>query len=114
MKTLRVGIASYKEMKARTMAVARGERRVGLNEPKVWFTATESFAKVLSASNRELLRVITAKAPGSLDELARSRQSQVQSVAHAEDDGRLWPGPPRTRRARAHHAEGDARSRRAG
>jgi predicted transcriptional regulator len=27
MTTLKVGIASYKEMKARTMAVARGERR---------------------------------------------------------------------------------------
>ncbi len=71
MTTLRVGIASYDEMKARTMAVAQGERRVAPNEPKVWFTSTESFAKVLSAGNRELLRVIADKAPGSLDELAR-------------------------------------------
>ena len=64
-------IASYEEMKARTMAVARGERRISPGEPKVWFTSTESFAKVLSAGNRELLRVIAEKAPGSLDELAR-------------------------------------------
>jgi predicted transcriptional regulator len=71
MTTLKVGIASYEEMKARTMAVARGERRVSPNEPKVWFTSTESFAKVLSAGNRKLLRVIAEKAPGSLDELAR-------------------------------------------
>ena len=28
MTTLKVGIASYEEMKARTMAVARGERRI--------------------------------------------------------------------------------------
>ncbi len=47
------GIASYEEMKARTMAVARGERRVAPSEPKAWFTSTESFAKVLSAGNRE-------------------------------------------------------------
>jgi predicted transcriptional regulator len=67
MTTLKVGIASYEEMKARTMAVARGERRVAADEPKVWFTSTESFAKVLSAGNR----VIAEKAPGSLDELAR-------------------------------------------
>ena len=40
-------------------------------EPKVWFTSTELFAKVLSAGNRELLRVIAEKAPGSLDELAQ-------------------------------------------
>src|SRR5216684_502222 len=69
MTTLRVGIVSYDEMKARTMAVARRERRIAPNEPKVWFTSTESFAKVLSAGNRELLRIIAEKAPGSLDEL---------------------------------------------
>jgi predicted transcriptional regulator len=71
MTTLKMGIASYEDMKARTMAVARGERRVAPDEPKVWFTSTESFAKVLSAGNRDLLRVIAEKAPGSLDELAR-------------------------------------------
>ena len=71
MTTLKVGIASYEDMKARTMAVARGEQRIAAEEPKVWFTSTESFAKVLSAGNRELLRVIAEKAPGSLDELAR-------------------------------------------
>jgi predicted transcriptional regulator len=57
-------------MKARTMAIARGERRVAPGEPKVWFTSTESFAKVLSAGNRELMRIIAEKAPASLDELA--------------------------------------------
>jgi predicted transcriptional regulator len=71
MTTLKVGIASYEEMKARTMAVARGERRIAADEPKIWFTSTESFAKVLSAGNRDLLRIIAERAPGSLDELAR-------------------------------------------
>jgi predicted transcriptional regulator len=66
-----VGIASYEDMKARTMAVARGEHRIAPDEPKVWFTSTESLAKVLSAGNRDLLRVIVEQAPGSLDELAR-------------------------------------------
>jgi predicted transcriptional regulator len=69
--TLKVGIASYDEMKARTMAVARGERRIAPNEPKVWFASTESFAKVLSAGNRGLLRIIAERSPGSLDELSR-------------------------------------------
>jgi predicted transcriptional regulator len=71
MATLKIGIASYEEMKARTMAVARGERRIAGDEPKVWFTSTESFAKLLSAGNRELLRVIAERKPRSLDELAR-------------------------------------------
>jgi predicted transcriptional regulator len=65
------GIASYEDMKARTMAVARGERRIAANEPKVWFTSTESFAKVLSTGNRYRLRVLVEQAPGSLGELAR-------------------------------------------
>jgi len=71
MTTLKVGIASYEEMKARTLRIARGEHRVARGEPKVWFTSTESFAKVLSAGNREVLRIIAEKAPGSLDELAQ-------------------------------------------
>jgi len=71
MTTLRVGIASYEEMKARTLAVASGKRRIAAGDPKVWFTSTESFAKILSKGNRELLRIIAEEAPGSLDELAR-------------------------------------------
>jgi predicted transcriptional regulator len=71
MTTLRVGVATYDEMKARTMAVARGERRISPGEPKVWFISTESFAKVLSAGNRRLLQIIAEEAPASLDELAR-------------------------------------------
>jgi len=71
MTTLKVGIASYDEMKARTMAVVRGERSSHAEDPKVWFPSTESFAKVLSAGNRQLLQVIAEQAPGSLDELAQ-------------------------------------------
>jgi predicted transcriptional regulator len=71
MTTLKVGIASYEEMKARTLAVARGERRGAPGEPKVWFTSTESFAKILSASNRALLHLIVERAPESLEELAQ-------------------------------------------
>jgi predicted transcriptional regulator len=71
MTTLKVGIASYEEMKARTMAIARGERRVKPGEPKVWFTSTESFAKVLSQATENSSRTIRERAPSSLDELAK-------------------------------------------
>ena len=70
MTTLKVGIADLDEMKARTMRIARGEEKPAAGDPKVWFTSTESFAKVLSAGNRELLRIIAEQAPGSLEELA--------------------------------------------
>ena len=71
MKTLKIGIASYEQMKARTMAIARGEYRAAPSEPKVWFPSIESVAKVLSAGNRELLQVIASQRPQSIDELAK-------------------------------------------
>jgi predicted transcriptional regulator len=71
MTTLKIGIATYEDMKARTMAIARGELKPGPEEPKVWFTSTESFAKVMSAGNRELLQIIVEQHPESLDDLAQ-------------------------------------------
>ncbi len=70
MKTLQIGIAGYDRMKARTMAVARGEHKPAKGEPTVWFTSIESFAKVLSQRNRELLALIAQENPDSLTELA--------------------------------------------
>ena len=70
MKTLKIGIAGYDRMKARTMAVARGEHKPAKGEPTVWFTSIESFAKVLSGRNRELLALIAREKPDSLTELA--------------------------------------------
>jgi predicted transcriptional regulator len=70
MKTLRVGIASYEQMKAWTVAIARGEYRPAANEPRVWFTSAESFARVLSERNRALLGIIAVSAPESLTRLA--------------------------------------------
>lgn len=70
MTTLRVGIASYEQYKERTMAIVRGEYKRKPDEPKVWFSSIESFAKVLSERNRELLRVIAETEPQSLNELA--------------------------------------------
>ena len=70
MKTLTIGIASYDRMKSRTMAIARGEHKTARGEPTVWFTSIESFAKVLSGRNRELLALIAREKPDSLTELA--------------------------------------------
>lgn len=70
MKTLKIGIASPEEMRARTISIARGEIRPAATDPKVWFTSTESFAKVLSNRNRALLEVIASAQPASLQELA--------------------------------------------
>jgi len=70
MRTLRVGIASYEQMKARTLAIARGKYKPAAGEPKVWFTSAESFARVLSDRNRALLGIIAESGPESLAHLA--------------------------------------------
>ena len=71
MKTLKVGIADYEAMKARTMRIARGEERPRAAAPKVWFTSIESFARLLSVANRGLLSTIIEQSPESLEELAQ-------------------------------------------
>jgi predicted transcriptional regulator len=69
-KTMKIGIASYEDFKSRTLAIARGELKPQPDDPKVWFTSTESFAKVLSSRNRALLATIAETHPESLQELA--------------------------------------------
>lgn len=69
MTTLKIGIASPVDYKARTMAIARGELKPSAQGPKVWFTSIESLAKVLSDRNRELLALIAKEKPESLQAL---------------------------------------------
>jgi predicted transcriptional regulator len=69
-KTLKVGIASVTDMKKRTMAIARGQLKPSKDDPMVWFTSPESFARVLSNKNRALLNVIAESQPDSLQALA--------------------------------------------
>ena len=101
MTTLKVGIADYEEMKARTLRIARGEERPKPDDPKVWFTSTESFAKVLSAGNRELLRTIAERAPASLEELAemtgRAKSNLSRTLKKMTEYGlvRMEPGDGR-------------------
>jgi predicted transcriptional regulator len=90
-KTLKVGIASYEDMKARTMAIARGEFLPSKNEPKVWFTSLESLAKILSARNQLLLEQIATEKPSSLAELeeisGRARSNLSRTLRTMEKYG---------------------------
>jgi predicted transcriptional regulator len=70
MKTIKIGIMSQKEIRERTLAIARGEYKPRSDEPKVWFTSIRSLAEVLSDENQVLLQVITDKKPNSIRELS--------------------------------------------
>lgn len=81
MKTLRVGIASYEEMKTRTLAIAQGKHRPTSDEPKVWFASAESFARVLSDRNRAVLQIIADREPDSLAQLAELTGRQKSNLS---------------------------------
>jgi predicted transcriptional regulator len=69
MKVLRIGIASVDEFKARTIAVAKGERKVRAGEPKLWFSSAQSIGKLID-QNWSLLQEIRRHPPQSMTELA--------------------------------------------
>jgi predicted transcriptional regulator len=80
MRTLRVGIASYEQIKARTIAIARGKYKPAAGEPKVWFTSAESFARVLSDRNRALLGIIADSGPESAKLTGRRKSNLSRTL----------------------------------
>ncbi len=86
MKRLKVGIASYEEMKSRSLAIARGEYKPKRGEPKVWFLSLESFAKVLSDRNRTLLKTIAEEQPESLTEISGRAKSNLSRTLHTLEE----------------------------
>ena len=80
-RTLRIGIASVEAMKARSMAIARGEVKPASDEPKIWFPSAESLGKVLSNKNRELLARIRDARPQSLQALADLTGREVSNLS---------------------------------
>ena len=53
----------------RTLAIAKGEYKLGKDEPKIWFESTKSMAQILSTENQDLLRAIIENKPHSITEL---------------------------------------------
>ena len=103
MKTMKIGIADYDQMKERTLAIARGDYKPTEGEPTVWFTSLESFAKVLSQRNRELLALVGSQR-GDLDasalvsecEIGESQAKKPAQEFDPADSGEaiLGPVPP--------------------
>lgn len=92
MKVLRIGIASRAEMRARTIAIARGELKPSPNDPKVWFPSVKSVAEVLSNENRLLLEIIRRMRPTSVKELAEisgRKASNLSRTLHTMERYRL-------------------------
>ena len=69
-KVLKVAIAPRDDIMRYTRDIVAGRRRKSSDDPDVWFTSVESFAKVLSERNQNLLALIARKRPESIDALA--------------------------------------------
>lgn len=80
-REMRIGIASYKEIKKHTISIARGEHKPTGNEPTIWFDSIESMAQVLSSKNQELLKKIRDNNPQSLAELASISGRHVSNLS---------------------------------
>lgn len=59
------------QIRARAIAIAKGEYKPKPGEPKIWFTSMKSVAEVLSDQNRALLKVIRESNPDSMAVLAK-------------------------------------------
>lgn len=109
-------VGTFEEFKKYTLAVVRGERVVDPQEPKIWvertetdlgmvqFRSLEAGAKLLSAKNRELLRLIAKRKPELVQELAtmanRAPQNVQRTLHRLSTAGivRLMPGAGRALR----------------
>ncbi|MGH8211137.1 MAG: helix-turn-helix domain-containing protein [Steroidobacteraceae bacterium] len=71
MRRIVIGILPQEKMRARTIAIARGEYRPKRGEPQVWFPSMKSLAETLSDRNLELLKMIAEQKPESIAALSK-------------------------------------------
>ncbi len=71
MKRIVIGIMPPDKMRARAIAIARGQYKPKAGEPKVWFPSMKSVAETLSDKNMALIRVIAEQHPASIAELSQ-------------------------------------------
>ena len=81
MKTIVIGVMSQEQIRARTLAIAKGEYKPKPGEPKIWFSSMKSVAEVLSDQNRALLKVIRETNPDSMALLAKTTGRQPSNLS---------------------------------
>ena len=81
MKPIIIGVMPQAQIRARMIAIAKGEYKPKSGEPKIWFTSMKSVAEVLSDENRALLKVIRETRPDSIAVLARSTGRQPSNLS---------------------------------
>ena len=81
MKTIVVGVMPQEQIRARAIAIAKGDYKPKAGEPKIWFTSMKSVAEVLRDQNRALLKVIRETNPDSMAVLAKATGRQPGNLS---------------------------------
>jgi len=82
-KVLKFAIAPVSVQRARSLAIAAGQRQRNKDDPDVWFPSVAAMARVLSDENMALLKVIRESHPDSMDALAKSVGKHVPNVSRS-------------------------------
>lgn len=80
-RKIRIGVIPQDQIRARALAIARGDYKPKPDEPRIWFPSMRPVAEVLSDKNRALLRLIAETQPSSLEELAQSTGRQSRNLS---------------------------------
>ncbi|MDN5937457.1 MAG: hypothetical protein L0H83_02215 [Salinisphaera sp.] len=81
MKAIKIGIMPQDQIRARALAIARGEIKPRPGDPRIWFTSMKSLAEILSDDNRALLKVIRDSKPESVSSLAAATGRQPGNLS---------------------------------
>ena len=79
--SVKIGITSYANIKARTIAIAKGQYKLRSNEPKLWLTSFKSLASALSEENQKLLKLIRERQPESIAQLAEMTGRKTSNLS---------------------------------
>jgi predicted transcriptional regulator len=101
MRTIVIGLMAQEPARARAIAIANGEYKPKLGEPKIWFTTTKSVAEVRSDQSRALPKLIWETNPDSMAVLARGAGRQPGSLSRTLKTMSRY-GPVELRRERTH------------
>jgi predicted transcriptional regulator len=71
MKVITIGIMPQDKVRARAIAIARGQYKPKPSDPKIWFPSMKSLAETLSDKNMELIKIIAEQKPDSIAALSQ-------------------------------------------
>ncbi len=70
MKAVVIGILPQDRIRARLLAIARGDYKPKPSDPKIWFTSMQSLAEAVGEGNLRLLKIVQPTQPRLIPTLA--------------------------------------------